>query len=233
MSSATKRLLDNVGLLIKNELIDYNESDLNLANAYRDLIIQMISEDKLINEDMQKTALIIIKEKYDEINKEKIDYTEEELKPKLEVLNKLYLSYLSLKEKNTIYQDEQKEELIKNADDINVYYLYDENNESYYLKSLENEKGDDAFIKCAEAIVDKLKKGMYEKGRKRPVDGIDNCFFAQQTEAFVSFIMINENNYIILTSAKWKNLNYMTNYVYNNCYDQILDVKNKIAGEIK
>ena len=45
--------------------------------------------------------------------------------------------------------------------------------------------------------------------------------------------MLNDKNYILLAATKWDGLNYLTKHVFENCKEQINNIKKKVAGDIK
>ena len=232
MSKHSNDLLVSIEQLIKHNFGSENDYDLNTINAYKDLVIDMVLNNYEIKEDMQEILLFLIYKKYNEIKELMNEYTEEELNKKLEFLDKAYNSYKEPKLKDeVVYEDSEPE--AKQESDINVYYLFDEDGSNEFLNCLQKEKGDESFINGAKIIVEKLGKGIYEKCKKRPIDGFDKCVFVQQSNTFVSFIMLNEKNYILLAATKWDGLNYSTKHVFDNCQEQINNIKKKVAGDIK
>ena len=77
-----------------------------------------------------------------------------------------------------------------------------------------------------------MKKGIYQKGGKKIVNGNENIFYVKQDLTYLSFIILDDSNYLIITADKWKNKNFIsiTKSICDKEKDQIRNVKKQIVG---
>ncbi len=235
-------LLEKADLLLK-ELDAYEKTDENMAIAYLDLLlndVDTIVATSLDSKTLLKCLLINILDIRSYITKNESNFLESELSEKLDALKKLCENYELLKikimsqnnEVDLKYQDSSSTN--KNMDEISVYYIYNsKTNKEYYEEDLINNKAAPNYVNNARNMVEKLLKGNYNLKNKKSVKGIPNCFYVQQGLTYLSFLMVSQKDYIIITSSKWDDLFRMTKNICESEQDQIKNLRNEITGDRK
>ncbi len=234
--SAFANNLINTADTLTKVLSEYTEKDKNMALAYYELMLGDVNEITASIYDsnsLLKYLLINILNISTYIKEKENICTEEELSNELGKLKKLCDNYKILKSfenVNSNYIDDN--EVVNN--NMNVHYVYDsKTNNSYLNKDIEKNKADGGYVKNAKLLIEKLEKGKFNLKTKKSIHGIPNCFYLQQGVTYVSIIVVSNDNYIVLTSSKWKDLFQMTNNIYETEKEQIEEIEKTIIGEMK
>lgn len=235
-SAFAKDLLRNAESFL-NELTSYEELDKNMSLAYHDILIEDFDKTrKDINDDelVLKYLLINISNISTYIKQNETKYTESELFDKLNELKNLCdncKTLLDIRKKELNYTDANE---IKTNLNIKLHFIYDDKtNKTYIEQDLQENRDTTNYVKNVEMIIDKIKKGIYSTQSKKNFPKIPNCYYVQQGITYVSFIMLSQDDYIVLTSSKWDDLFHKTNRIYNAEQQQIDSVKKMIQGDAK
>ena len=239
-SLEVKNLLNNAQKLLSEYPKEYSKEDYNMAIAYKDVLLSDLLESlipSLSQTDYMKYLIINISYISTYINDNKDKCTESELSDKINELKKLYSNYVIFKKQMTDKSIKDEDNDTKNYLDedkyITIHYLINENKDSsYYFDALKENENDKKFTSDAEKIIEKMKKGIYQKGGKKIVNGNENIFYAKQDLTYLSFIILDDSNYLIITADKWKNKNFIsiTKSICDKEKEQIRNVKKQIVG---
>ena len=235
MSDETAMLLNGIGNLFEDEKTDFDENILNMALAYEDILIGDITfdlEDLKKIKDIDKYIFVLIWKTYNDIIALKNEKTEEELKSLINKLRMLYSNMLVMMEEDKKYEDSESEDLVKPKESIVIKYVIDEKTDvSYFDIAINKNKGDSDFERNARSIINKGEKGLLVARSKRPINDIPDGYFVLAGKTYVSFIMLNEESYIILTASKWDDLFTESRNIYNTNIDQIRELKKDLVGD--
>ena len=238
-SKSAKNIISLSSELLKN-LTEYNNDDVNMALSYQEFLINDINSVLKSVYDVgsvMKYLLLNISYIASYIKEKESLQSEEELLKPLNDLQRLCNNYEMVEKLNSpkvTFNDEEALENNKHDNLINVYFVHNsKTSESYYEEDISKNKASGDYEKNARIIVEKMLRGNYVSKPKKVFPGIPNCFYVQQGLTYLSFIMLSDNNYVILTSSKWDDLFKITNNIYKTEQDEINMIKKNVIGGAK
>ena len=238
-SKSAKNIIELSSELLKN-LTEYNDDDVNMALSYQEFLINDINSVLKSVYDVgsvMKYLLLNISYIASYIKEKESLQSEEELLKPLNDLQRLCNNYEMVEKLNSpkvTFNDEEALENNKHDNLINVYFVHNsKTSESYYEEDIRKNKASGDYEKNARIIVEKMSRGNYVSKPKKVFPGISNCFYVQQGLTYLSFIMLSDNNYVILTSSKWDDLFKITNNIYKTEQDEINMIKKNVIGGAK
>lgn len=236
-SRESKELLQRCDEVLSN-LKNVTKEDENMALSYHDLLVNDASKvvGMLFDANLVLKYLMINISNISTYIKEKENYlSEEDLQDKLKELENLIHGYeeISLEISQKTYVD--KDEVEKRVSDvINVYYVINsKTNLSYFDEDVNKNKNAMNYKDDANNLIKKIKNGNIKSKKINNIPSIPNCFYVQQGLTYLSYIILSDDNYLVLTSSMWKGLFNSTNNIYDTEQDQINEIKNKVIGGSK
>lgn len=236
-SMESKELLQRCDKVLGN-LKNVTKEDENMALSYRELLIDDASEvvDMLFDTNLVLKYLMINISNISTYIKEKESYlSEEDLQDKLKELKKLIDSYekISSKVSQKTYVDKDDDEK-RVSDVINVHYVINsKTNLSYFEEDIKENKNAMNYESDANNLIKKIKNGNIKSKKINNIPRIPNCFYVQQGLTYLSYIILSDDNYLVLTSSMWKDLFNSTNNIYDTEQEQINEIKNNVIGGSK
>ena len=155
------------------------------------------------------------------------DFTEDDLKLDIEQLETLYNNYEKVVNVN---EDEQKESNYQEEPKKNLYYLVNQNNGKRYIEISKDSNKEPTFRKRVNNGINKIASGVVRNNAK-PIEGVDSGYYFMQNKVAVGYIIINEDNYIILTATMHDDFYPMINNIVDQNIEQIERIKKEVISK--